>query len=187
MRVLAFAASNSRTSINGQLIASAVGLLEGGLVEGVEVDVIDLHDYEMPIYSIDRQMKTGIPRLAHDFVGKISDADALLIAFAEHNGSYTAAYKNVFDWASRIDMRVYQGKPTVMLATSPGRGGGRNVLETAVASAPFFGNDLRASLSIPSFNDNFDAETRTLTDPNIDTQLRAALMTLSLHTVESTA
>ena len=60
--------------------------------------------------------RDGIPELAHDFFDKIGAADAVLISFAEHNGFYTAAYKNIFDWASRIDMRVYQDKPAVLLS-----------------------------------------------------------------------
>jgi len=61
-----------------------------------------------------------VPDLAHQFYKKIGEADALLISFAEHNGSYTAVFKNLYDWTSRIDMKVYQDKPVVMLSTSIG-------------------------------------------------------------------
>lgn len=179
MKLLAFAASNSKQSINKQLIDYAARLLEEGLVDDVKVETIDLNDYEMPIYSIDRQTEGGIPQLAHDFFNAIGDADGVLISFAEHNGSYTAAYKNLFDWASRIDTRVFQDKPTVMLATSPGPGGGGNVLRTAVASAQFFGNDIRGSLSIPSFHDNFDSAAGAVSNPELDAELRAALRSLA--------
>ncbi len=177
MKILAFAATSSRNSINKQLIRFAATILEARSVDDVEIETIDLNDYEMPIYSIDRQNEGGIPQAAHDFYAKIGSADALLISFAEHNGLYTAAYKNLFDWTSRIDMRVYQDKPTVMLSTSMGPRGGGNVLQTAVASAPFFGNEVLASLSIPSFGQNFDPETATLTDPELVARLEAALAT----------
>lgn len=179
MKLLAFAATTSSQSINKQLIAYATRLLEEGLIDDVKVETIDLNEFEMPIYSIDRQNDGGIPQLAHDFFNAIADADAVLISFAEHNGLYTAAYKNIFDWASRIDMRVYQDRPTVMLASSIGPGGGANVLKTAVESAPFFGNDVRASLSIPSFTENFDPDGGALTNPELDAELRAALATLA--------
>ncbi len=179
MKLLAFAATNSRAGINKQLVAYATRLVEAGVAGDVTVEPIDLNDYEMPIYSVDRQNEDGIPSAAHDFLARIGEADAVLISFAEHNGHYTAAYKNLFDWASRIERRVYQDKPTVMLATAPGPGGGRNVLGAAVASAPFFGNDLVASLSIPQFHDHFDIATGTLTDPALDAQLRKALGALA--------
>jgi chromate reductase len=181
MKIVAFAATSSKESINKQLTGYATRLLEDGLVPDVIVKTIDLNDYEMPIYSIDRQNDTGIPQLAHDFFDEVGQADAVLISFAEHNGFYTAAYKNVFDWVSRIDMRVYQDKPTIMLATSPGPGGGGNALQTAVGSAPFFGNDVRASLSIPNFYENFDTTSNSLTNSELDTQLKAALATLSTN------
>ncbi len=179
MKLLAFAASSSSASINKQLIAYATRLLEDGLIDDVTVETLDIHDYEMPIYSLDRQNEGGIPQLAHDFFESVGNADALLISFAEHNGHYTAAYKNLFDWASRINMRVFQDKPTVMLATSPGAGGGSNALRTAIGSAPFFGNEVRASLSIPRFSENFDVATGTITNPEIDAELRTALATLA--------
>jgi chromate reductase len=186
MNVLAFAASNSSKSINKQLVTYAGRLLEDGLVDDITVEMIDLNDYEMPIYSADRQDEGGIPQLAHDFFDKIGATDALLISFAEHNGSHTAAYKNLFDWVSRINMGVYQGKPTVMLSTSPGPGGASRALQASVESAPFFGNDVRASLVIPSFYDNFDPATASLSNPDLDAQLRAALSTLSSDTQNET-
>jgi len=183
MRILAFAATTSTQSINRQLIDYATGLITDGSVTGlpadIEIDTIDLNDYEMPIYSIDRQNESGIPQLAHDFFNKIGQADAVLISFAEHNGFYTAAYKNIFDWASRIDMRVYQDRPAVLFSTSIGGGGGGNVLNTAVMSGQFFGYDVTASLAIPSFHQNFDIESGTLTHSELDAQFRDALGTLS--------
>ena len=185
MRVLAFAATTSRHSINRQLLGYAARLLDDE--HGVRVDFLDLNDYEMPIYSIDRQNENGIPAEAHDFFERIGAADGLLISFAEHNGFYTAAYKNVFDWASRIDMRVFQDKPTVMLSTSPGRNGGANVLRTAAESGVFFGNDVLASLAVPNFTTSFDATTGTIIDPDLDAALRRATATLAAAGASSTA
>jgi len=170
MKILAFAASNSTQSINRQLLSFA-----STLIEGAEIETLDINDYEMLLYSSDREAAQGIPEEAHRFYNKIGSADALLISFAEHNGSYTAAYKNLYDWASRIDPKVYQNKPTVMLSTSPGARGGAGVLAAAVNSAPFFGADLRASMSVPSFYDNFDAEKQRLRDGDLLQKLRMAL------------
>ncbi|MGK0248157.1 MAG: chromate reductase [Oleispira sp.] len=173
MKVLAFAASNSRSSINKALVTYASSLLEHA-----EIDVIDLNDYEMPIYSNDRENDSGIPQLAHDFYNNISAADALIISFAEHNGSYTAAYKNLFDWTSRIDPKVYQDKPTVLLATSPGPGGAGSVLAAAKGSAPYFGMDVKADLSVAKFFDEFDVEKGTLKNEATNAQLLTAISQL---------
>ena len=56
-----------------------------------------------------------------NFLAKLKSANALVISFAEHNGSYSAAYKNLFDWASRINTKVFQNKPTIFLASYQGR------------------------------------------------------------------
>lgn len=151
MKILAFAATNTRQSINKALVSYATEELAKLSDAPLEVELIDLNDYEMPIYSIDREQDSGIPELAQTFFSKIAEADAIVISFAEHNGSYTVAYKNLFDWASRINQKVYQDKPAVLLATSPGPGGAQNVLAGAVGSAPYFALDVKGSLSVPSF------------------------------------
>ena len=173
MKVLAFAASSSSKSINKTLANYAASL-----VEGAEFEMLDINDYEMPIFSQDREEELGQPQQAKDFFAKLGEADAIIISFAEHNGTYTAAYKNLFDWTSRIDMKVFQDKPVVYLATSPGPGGAQSVLAAATNSAQFFAADVRASLSIPSFYDNFDMESQQLTNTELDSALKAAVAKL---------
>ncbi len=173
MKILAFAASNSRESINAKVVAYAKTILEAH--GGVEVEVLDLNDYELPLYSVDREADEGVPALAKEFYAKIGQADGLVISFAEHNGHYVAAYKNLFDWASRIDQEVYQGKPSVLLSTSPGGGGASSVLGAAVASAQYFGTEVKGSLSIPSFYENFDPAAGVVANSELDAKFNAAL------------
>jgi len=182
MNILAFAASNSRNSINKALVSYAASLLEsslgGRIVENAKVEILDLNEYEMPIYSADREEEGGIPELAHRFYKKIGDADALLISYAEHNGTYTAAYKNLFDWTSRINQQLYQNRPAVLLAASPGPGGAARILAAAKASADHFAMEARADLSISKFYDNFDMESGRITNAEIQVQLESALAAL---------
>lgn len=177
MKILAFAASSSKQSINKQLVTHATTTLSE-LHGNTETEIIDINDFEMPIFSLDREAEFGQPAEAQSFYKKIGDADAVIISFAEHNGSYTAAYKNLFDWTSRISQKVFQGKKMILLATSPGPGGGKNVLGSAVTSAPHFGADVKASLSIPSFFENFDTDAGDIKNAKLAHSLRQALATL---------
>ena len=173
MKVLAFAASNNKQSINQTLAAYAANLIDEAVVE-----VLDINDYEMPIFSDDREKELGQPDQAKRFFDKIGEADAIIVSFAEHNGSYTAAYKNLFDWTSRIDGKVYQNKPMLMLASSPGPGGAASVLASASGSARYFAADVKASISVPSFFDNFDMKNNELTNPQIKQELHQAVQLL---------
>ena len=173
MKVLAFGTSNSRNSINQKLARYAATQ-----IDDADVTLLDIHNLEMPIYSEEREKESGIPQFAHEFYQAIGEADAIVISFAEYNGSYTSAYKNLFDWASRIDMKVYQDKPMIMLATSPGAGGAQSVLAAAKASAPFVAADVKGALSLPNFFDNFDVEKREVTDETFNQQLNEIISTL---------
>ncbi len=174
MKVLAFAASNSKKSINKQLVTNAAGL-----IDDAQVETLDLNDYELPLFSEDKEDELGQPSLAKEFLDKIGDSDAVIISFAEHNGSYTAAYKNLFDWSSRINPKVFQNKPMVFLSTSPGASGAASVLASANASASFFDGEVKASLSIPSFYENFDLESGSIKNSELNDQLVSAVQSLN--------
>lgn len=185
MKILAFAASNSSQSINRQLVNHAADVLKSEILPDAEIETLDINDYEMPIYSMDREQAQGIPELAKQFRAKIAQADALLIGFAQHNGHYTAAYKNIFDWASRIEGQVYGGTPMVALAASPGPGGAASVLASAKTSAPYFGSDIRGSFGVANFGSAFDADAKVLTDPDLAKALREALRGLTTADAET--
>ena len=173
MKILAFAATSSKKSINKQLASYATHLLPD--IDQHEIEILDLNDYELPLFSEDREADIGQPQLARDFLTKIGESDAIIISFAEHNGSYTVAYKNTFDWASRINPKVFQNKPLLLLSTSPGPGGASSVLTAATTSAPFFDGEVIASFSLPSFYENFDSEQGHITNAGMNTQLTTAI------------
>lgn len=166
-KLLAFGASNSSDSINRQLAKYAASLFKN-----VAVDLLDLNDYEMPIYSKDREKKDGFPQLAQDFYKKIGDADFILISFAENNGNYTTAFKNILDWTSRINSKTFQEKPMLLLATSPGARGGGTVLDIAVKRMPFQGGIVKGSFSLPSFQQNFDIQKGEISNEELRDELR---------------
>ncbi|HWY38996.1 MAG TPA: NAD(P)H-dependent oxidoreductase [Bacteroidia bacterium] len=160
MKILAFAGSNSSVSINKKLIVhTASYFLED------EVKILDLNDYEMPIYSHDRELKTGIPQLAHDFAKKIDESDFLIISLAEHNGNYSVAFKNIFDWVSRIKERpVFGNKPMLLMATSNGGRGGAGVLDIAKKRMPYSGGNVLETFSLPGFSKNFNILTGVINE-----------------------
>ncbi len=180
MKILAWTVSNSHTSINGQLIAHAARLIEEGLLGDATVEVLDVNDFEMPFYRPDRD-EAGIPAEAHQFFEAIGAADALVISFAEHNGHYPAIYKNLFDWMSRIETQVYQGKPAVFFSSSPGSKGGGSVMKAALDSSQWFGSDVKASLSVPKFYENFDSDKGEFRNAEMGAEFRTALSSLAVN------
>lgn len=177
MKIIAFAASSSSQSINKKLATFTANLMAKA-----EVEVLDLNDYELPLYSedIERELlaTSGPPIMATKFREKLAGADALIVSFAEHNGSYTAAFKNLFDWCTRQGRDVFANKPVLLLSTSKGGRGAITVLEQAVAALPRFSADIRASVSVPSFAENYDEKTGKIINPQINAKLKEAVLTL---------
>ncbi|MEM9210951.1 MAG: NAD(P)H-dependent oxidoreductase [Pseudomonadota bacterium] len=160
MKVLAFAASNHSQSINRALVGYAATRLKS-LSPSVVIEFIDLNDYEMPIYSVDRQNADGVHALAQQLFDKIGAADALIVSFAEYNGFVTAAWKNIYDWMSRIDQKVWQDKPLALFAATPGSRAGANVLQTQEFTAPYFGMNIKGKYGVGNWHDVWDGSELT--------------------------
>jgi NAD(P)H-dependent FMN reductase len=151
MKIVAFAGSTSSTSINKKLVTYASSLFEKS-----EVKVLNLNDFEVPIYSSDRESESGIPAKILELAELLDGANLILLSLAEHNGSYSAAFKNTYDWLSRIPNRkVFGERPVFLMATSPGGRGGAGVLEAAQGRIPRDGSEILDTFSLPAFYDNF--------------------------------
>ena len=167
-RIIAFAGSNSKESINKKLATYA-----SSLIENVEVEVLDLNDYNVPLYGIDQEISHGIPDNAKVLLDKIKGSSGIVLSLAEHNGAYSSAFKNIFDWMSRIDGKLWSDVPMLLMATSPGGRGGASVLEIAKGRFPYMGGNVISEFSLPSFNDNFS--NGTISNAELNNQLKIAV------------
>ena len=149
-KIITLAGSSSKNSINKQLAEYTASLMQD-----VEILNLDLNDYQLPLYSIDVENDEGFPAdlLVLDKI--IENTDGIVISLAEHNGAYSAAFKNAFDWLSRINGKVWKNKPMLLLSTSPGARGGQSVMELALSRFPHGGGNIIGSANFPAFYDNF--------------------------------
>ena len=129
-KLLAFAGSTRQNSYNQSVLDVAV---QGAKDAGVEVTVIRLKDYDMPLFNEDDEKEFGIPERARAFKQLLLDYDGFLIASPEYNSSYPAVLKNAIDWASRMEdgekpLQAFKGKVAGIMAASAGGLGGIRVL-----------------------------------------------------------
>lgn len=167
MKILAFAGSNSDNSINKKLVEYATTFFSDA-----DIEILDLNDYEMPLFKIQLEQSTGVPQEGLDFGAKIDAADLIIMSLAEHNSAYTTAFKNIFDWVSRIKDRKHFGdKPIFLLSTAPGPGGGKNVSEIFMKRAPFSGANVITNFVLPKFADSYSEQ-----DGIIDAEKKAEFL-----------
>lgn len=167
MKIVAFGGSNSTQSINKHLATYA-----SSLFENADVEVLDLNDFAMPVFSVDLEKEVGQHKVAQAFLNKLKEADILVVSMAENNGNYSVAFKNVFDWSSRIEKDVFQHKPMLLLATSPGGRGGASVLGIAQNLFPRYGAEIKGSFSLPAFGSNFDLQENKISNVELDNELK---------------
>jgi NAD(P)H-dependent FMN reductase len=162
-RILAFAASARRESVNRKFLAVAV---EATRAAGGEVTLIDLNEFELPLYHGDLEETRGMPPNALRLNGLIREHGGLLIASPEYNSMITPLLKNTVDWCSRADDNPFDGKVAAIVSASPGPYGG--VLSLRMAQLLLLGlgcHVLPGKVALPRADQAFDPQGR-LTDGN---------------------
>jgi chromate reductase len=160
--ILAFSGSLSSDSINHRLIAYAAPLLNG-----LDVRIVSLHDFAMPLYSRDIEQE-GIPETVKELRALFDAADGFLISVPEYNSSIPAGFKNAIDWLSRTGGKPFQEKPVLLMSATPGGRGGASVQEHLLKVMPFWGAKVVGNFSLPKFGENF-------VDGKLDESLRTNL------------
>ena len=148
--IITLGGSTSKSSINKKLAEYA-----GDLLNNVNLIKVDLNNYEMPLFSVDIENEKGFSKASIALNDVLEKADGFIISLAEHNGAYSAAFKNSYDWLSRINGKVWRNKPMLLLSASPGGRGGQSVMELALSRFPHAGGNIQGSMTFPSFYDNF--------------------------------
>lgn len=128
-RVLVFAGSARKAALSKRVARAAhIALKEAGAAP----TLIDLADYEAPLYHGDREAEQGVPAEIARLLALIAEHDALLVATPEYNGSMPPLLVNTFDWLSRIfaapgspsGLDILAQKPVAIVGSSPGALGG---------------------------------------------------------------
>jgi chromate reductase len=118
MRILGIAGSLRAGSLNQQLLR----LTAEELPEGVELDIYR-RLAEIPPY--DQDLDDLQPEEVERLKREIADADAILIATPEFNGSIPGQLKNALDWVSRpLAENPIRSKPVAVIGASTSAFGG---------------------------------------------------------------
>jgi chromate reductase len=163
-RILAFAASARRESLNRKFLAVAV---EEAKAAGADVTLLDLNEYEMPLYHGDLEDAQGLPANAQRMIQLITEHQGLLIASPEYNSMITPLLKNTVDWCTRGDDNPFVDKVAAVISASPGAYGG--VLSLRMAQLLLLGvgcQVISGKCSLPRANKAFDPQGR-LTDAQL--------------------
>ena len=122
-----FAGSARKTSTNKQLAALAASTAQAS---EADVTLIDLKDFEMPLYDGDLEAEGGFPENAKRLKQLFVDHDGFFIASPEYNSSLSPLLKNALDWISRPHTEnepplwAYSGKAAALGSVAPGALGG---------------------------------------------------------------
>jgi chromate reductase len=178
MRILAVSGSLRRDSYNTSLLrAAAEAAPEGAEVEPWE-GIGDL-----PIY--DQDLEGGeVPALVRRLRAEWGEADAILFATPEYNGSVPGGLKNAIDWASRPKGEaVLSNKTVAIVGASTGQFGAmwaqadlRKILGLAGARV------VADELPVTRAHEKFDRHGRLL-DAELHDRLRGVLQTLASEAV----
>lgn len=124
--ILIFAGSARRDALSKRLAAAAT-LATGAA--GAKPTLIDLGDFDVPIYHGDLEAASGIPRAVVEFRHLVAAHHGMILVTPEYNGFVTPLMLNMLCWASRPSPgddfgAVFAGKPVALMASSSGRLGG---------------------------------------------------------------
>lgn len=175
-RILVFAGSSRKDSLNRKLAAAAADALQA---LGGEVTLIELADFPMPIYNGDQEAADGLPPAARELKTLFKEHTALVIASPENNASVSALLRNTLDWVSRPDgnedgLAPYRNKIALLLAASPGALGGLRGLKHLRDTLEGLGVlVLPQTLAVSHADKAFDA------DGKLDEQRASALVGLA--------
>lgn len=129
MKLLVFAGSTRAQSHNRKLARATAEIARGA---GAEVTLLELADYDVPMYNADLEAQ-GTPPHVMKLKQIFHDHPAWIVCTPEYNASYPALLKNTFDWLSspvksdpvwNDDLRFSRGKVVGILSASPGSLGG---------------------------------------------------------------
>lgn len=167
--LLAFSGSLRKDSFNTRLIHTLPSLAPSGTT----IAFFDISD--LPLYNQDLDGET-VPEIVAALRAAVAEADGVIISTPEYNHSYSAVTKNLIDWASRPFLQgPIIGKKSMVIAVTPGPGGGVHAAEATTEVLTLLGGTVVAQVTAATVHEKINAETNSVTHDELAEQLRAGL------------
>ena len=167
--LIAFSGSLRQDSFNTRVLRALPALAPAG----TQIALFDIA--ELPMYNQDLDGET-VPEIVAALRTAIAEADGVIIAGPEYSGSYSGATKNLIDWASRPFMAgPIIGKTSMVIAATPGPGGGKNVLPATSGLLQALGGKVVAQVGAATIHEKLAADSDTIIDEEFAQQLREGL------------
>lgn len=167
--LVAFSGSTRSASFHTRLLNS----LPAYAPAGTSIALFDLT--EVPFYNQDLEGE-ALPASVEALRAAVAEADGVIFAAPEYNGSYSALTKNTIDWLSRpMGQGALREKKAMVITATPGPGAGKRVSEQIVALLGFFGNTVVGTVNAPTIHEKMAADGDVITDAELADQLRTAL------------
>lgn len=154
---------------------------------GAQVRLLNLAEFELPIYSGDIERDAGLPGRAIELRRIFKEADGFFVASPEHNMSVSALLKNAIDWISRAydgesGKAPFEGKSAALCAASTGGlGGHRGLMHLRLILSGLGVLVLPAVVGVGNASQAFDGDGH-LNDVTLSKSLRALAQTLVVTT-----
>lgn len=167
--LIAFSGSLRKDSFNTKVLHALPALAPAG----TNIALFDIA--ELPMYNQDLDGDT-VPEIVAALRSAISEADGVIIATPEYNHSYSAATKNLIDWASRPFMKgPIIGKKSMVIAVTPGPGGAVHGARATAEILTMLGGTVVAQVTSAAIHEKLDGATLVFSDESLATQLRDGL------------
>lgn len=169
-KLIAFAGSNSSTSINYELVKYTVSL-----IDDFDIQLLNMAKVEFPMFSEDLERAKGYQDSLVALKDDIVEADGVIISVNEHNGNPSAYFKNLIDWLSRVDRKFLNEKYIFVLGTSNGARGATGSIGVTEKLLPRFGAQVEDIFSLPNFKENFSVKKGVMTNTELIEKHQEAL------------
>ena len=126
-KLLFFTGSAKKQSMTHNLAEHASEL---AIARGADVKLLDMSEYEMPLYNADYEQEHGIPEAVLELKQEFCKHHGFFIVSPEYNSSFTPLLKNTIDWISRpankeeLPLIAFKHKTAALASCSPGYWGG---------------------------------------------------------------
>lgn len=167
--LIAFSGSLRKDSFNTKVLRALPALAPAG----TNIALFDIS--ELPMYNQDLDGET-VPDIVAALRAAIAEADGVVIATPEYNHSYSAATKNLIDWASRPFMKgPIIGKKSMVVAVSPGPGGAVHGAQATTDLLAMLGGTVVAQVSAAAIHEKLNGDTLQFIDESLAAQLSHGL------------